>query len=88
MQSALSSGAIMQYINLFYLVRIRLNSAAATLHNWHICVAVAVIKVNGLSAQSYFYAVKMCKCKYSRIRNEQVKAEKGPDYIKGSATSP
>ena len=30
-QSVLRSGAIMQYINLFYLVRIRLNSAAATL---------------------------------------------------------
>ena len=67
----------MQYINLFYLVRIRLNSAAATLHNWHICVAVAVIKVNGLSAQSYFYAVKMCK--YSRIRTKMAKSEKnGP----------
>ena len=53
-QSVLRSGAIMQYINLFYLVRIRLNSAAATLHNWHICVAVAVVKVNGFSVQNFF----------------------------------
>ena len=104
-QSVPRSRAILQYINLFYLVRIRLNSAAATLplHNRHICVAVATVKVNGLSVQNCFYALKKSNAdEYGQIRRkmlkygrnrlnpkkmDQEKAEKGPDYIKVSATS-